>query len=202
MKKYLILMFIVFTYNGIVAQKKIEVGTKISLQIPKFVNGGIFDITTSKYTRVRPAFGIYTKYHFHKNFFLEYDLGLSWEGGGYEKRETNLTFLKNSLFIGVSSSTYKTNSFNFKLGFNHNLLLSATMKDEFYDAETDVSEYFKRSSNSIPFAFGYVRKIGEGYAIKANAHFQLFASPLSELKHISFTQKLARLELGISKYIK
>ena len=200
-KLIIIVIGVISFTTSLEAQEKFEIGAKICLQTPKFWNGSFMDVTTARFRRYRPAFGVYTKYHLNKVFFAEYDLDFSWEGGGFDKRRTNLTFVKNTLFIGVSTNVYKANSFNFKIGAAQNTLLSAKMDDRFNDTKSNVSQYFNTSSLSFPFSVGYVRKINESYTIGLNTYFQILSGPLSTQKHIGYTQTLQRLEIKVSKFI-
>lgn len=198
--KFLFFMFLLLSLGSVSAQDKMEIGAKVCLQTPKFWNGSFLDISTGKDSRIRPAFGVYTKYHFSKVLFAEYDLDLSWEGGGFDKRRTDLAFLKNTFFVGVSTNIRKPNSFNFKLGYSYNVLLTAKMDDRYTNQKSDVYRYFKTSSTSFPFSIGYVRKIND-YTVGLNTYFQLIASPLSSQEHMSFAQTLQRFELKVSKLI-
>jgi len=201
--KFILLLFLFFGFTNLAsAQDKLEVGGKIGIQEARFINGGFSDISTKKHHRIRPAFGVFTRYHLGKNFFAEYDMELSFEGGGFKKRKTNLTTFKNTLFLGVSSSRYKKNSFNFKLGFNYNVLLSAKMKDKNLDRNTDVSTYFKTTSTQLPVSIGYVRKINEEITFGVNTYLQFLYKDLSTQNHASYSQTLYRLEFKIAKFIK
>ena len=198
----LILLLILISFLGIntsQAQDKFEVGFKLCFQTPKYWTGSFLDIATPKDGKARPAFGIYTKYHLSKNFFAEYDLDLSFEGGGFEKRFTKSTFWKNSLFVGVSTSTLKKNSVNFKLGYGHSILLSAKMKDEYTGEKEDVRKYLK-SYSSFPIGFGYTRRINEDTTLGANFYLQMLAGPHNAQDNLPIAQTLQRLELTLSKY--
>ncbi len=184
------------------AQTAFEAGVKVGFQKPKFWTGSFLDVTTSKDTWVRPFIGGYGKFHMNENLFVEYDLDISWEGGGFEKRRTNLTVLKNTFFLGASTNSQRANSVNFKIGFGLNNLLSAEFNDEYTGTKSDVKPYFKKISNSIPFSLGYSRRLKNDYRIGTNVYFQLLSGPLSTQKHIPIAQTFQRTEITISKYIR
>ena len=200
-KAFISTVVLLLIINFCKAQSKLEAGIKIGIQSSKFWTGSFLDITTSKYKRVSPSFDIYSKYHLNKNFFIEYDLGLSFEGGGFEKRKTKLSVLKNSIFIGASTSTLKKNSFNLKIGYNLNALLKSEMVDSYTGTTTDVSNYLNNTYNSFPIGLGYSRKVNESLRIGFNALFQMFASPINPEEHFTYAQTFSRFDITVSKFL-
>jgi len=181
---------------------KYEAGITIGLNAPKFLNDNIIDLLLPKDFRIRPVLGGYIRHYPAKHVYLEYGLSFSGEGGGYNKRKTNLNYLRNQLSLGLTALPYRKNVFYLGVNYNANVMLNAKIKDNLNHTSENIGAYFKQFYQGVGLAIGLKKQISQTDFLRLDLSTQLYSSNLNIAEfHKSRQLLLPSLQLGYSRIL-
>ena len=144
--------------------------------------GPLYDflkISAPYYFRVRTAQGVGATYNAFRNLHLGADLLYSLQGGGYEQRKTNLSYIKLPLWIGYHAAAKRKLVFTIQSGIEWSYLVSAKVK--YADgAKENIKPSLTTISWGVPFAIGVKFRVLGAYYITILAYLYTDINSLSK----------------------
>jgi hypothetical protein len=191
--------------NSITARNHFEVSIKYSLQRPFYsVTNPIDIVAFSHETRYRSRLGIGCRYYVFENWFSEFNLAYSQEGGGFKNQFTNTNYLKNGMNIGFSTAQNRRIVFDIYTGFDLGMLLCSKLKNQFTDESENVKNYHKRFSVSFPvLGAGFKTEIYENTFLSAQTYFSMTNYRVSTEENTTVSQVIfPAFQISLSRFLK
>lgn len=183
---------------------KIEVKVMVSIQNPRYASSfrSLFADYVYGKARYRTGLGVGLRYYLTNQWYSEYRLAYSPEGGGYQQQHTNLNILKNTVLFGHSAKhTYRL-MFDFYTGIDVNTLLTARFKAAGTTKTESVAEFYKRVSFSLPVGIGFKSKITQDVWLSLQAYGSLSLDPVTTQSYAKTSQVLLPgVNLSVSKLL-
>lgn len=142
------------------------------------------------YSRIRTAQGVGISYNPIRKLNVGADLLYAFQGGGFEQRRTDLSYMNVPLWIGYNTAPEKKLIFTIQSGIQLSYLINAKLKYE-NGTSSNIAPYLHKMTIGVPLAVGFKFRLTPLYYLST----QLYLS--SDLKSLSRTNK----EFGVYNYV-
>jgi len=186
-----------------IVHNKIEIGIQYTIQRPRYSVTSINDLQLEYANRWRSRWSVGVKYYPLKKWYVNYQVGYSQEGGGYQNQHTNADYLKNSFHVGYATKHHHTLIFDLYTGLDFNTLIQAKWVNKTLSTKENVNDYFNKSYWGLPkLGFGVKTKINDEMFLSLQNEFSFSNYKISNQKIKVAQFILPAVNLSVTKFIK